>query len=177
MDNVHLSVTAVLLLYFNHPRSVGTKQLLNTHRHTDCWWDEKFVVNCSFMGLGAIPEDISLTAETVDLSYNNIKTFLCATGRNEDWMLKHLNLSNNLISDISVTAFRNLPILETLNLNGNSISTLTLHPPTPAHGSKTLGEIHRFLPALKVLSAGRNNLHAVPTGEHFKTFKDLSHKE
>ncbi|XP_042668258.1 leucine-rich repeat-containing protein 66 isoform X1 [Centrocercus urophasianus] len=164
MDNVHLSVTAVLLLYFNHPRSVGTKQLLNTHRHTDCWWDEKFVVNCSFMGLGAIPEDISLTAVTVDLSYNNIKTFLCTTGRNEDWMLKHLNLSNNLISDISVTAFRNLPILETLNLNGNSISTLTLHPPTPAHGSKTLGEIHHFLPALKVLSAGRNNLHAVPTG-------------
>ncbi|XP_019470412.1 leucine-rich repeat-containing protein 66 isoform X2 [Meleagris gallopavo] len=79
-------------------------------------------------------------------------------------MLKHLNLSNNLISEISITAFRNLPMLETLNLNGNSISTLTLDPPTPAHGSKTFGEIHHFLPALKVLSAGRNNLHAIPTG-------------
>uniref|UniRef100_A0A669P6D1 Ig-like domain-containing protein n=1 Tax=Phasianus colchicus TaxID=9054 RepID=A0A669P6D1_PHACC len=164
MDNVHLSVTAVLLLSFNRPGSVGTKQLLNTHRHTDCWWDEKFVVNCSFMGLGAIPEDISLTAVTADFSYNNIRSFLCTTERNEDWMLKHLNLSNNLISEISITAFRHLPILETLNLNGNSISTLTLDPPTSAHGSKTFGEIHHFLPALKVLSVGRNNLHAVPTG-------------
>lgn len=166
MDNIHLSVTAVLLLYFNRPGSAGTKsqQLLNTHHHTDCWWDEKFVVNCSFMGLPAVPEDLSLTAVTADLSYNNIKTFLCTTGRNEDWMLKHLNLSNNLISEISITAFRNLPILETLNLNGNSISTLTLDPPTPARVSQTFGEIHHFLPALKVLSAERNNLHAVPTG-------------
>ncbi|XP_072191810.1 leucine-rich repeat-containing protein 66 [Excalfactoria chinensis] len=162
MDKIHLSVTAVLLLYFNHPGSAGTKsqQLLNTHHRTDCWWDEKFVVNCSLMGLAAVPEDISLTAVTADFSYNNIKTFPCSTGRNEDWMLKHLNLSNNLISEISITAFRSLPVLETLNLNGNSISTLTLDPPTP----ETLGEIHHFLPALKVLSAKRNNLHAVPTG-------------
>uniref|UniRef100_A0A8C2TEJ9 Leucine rich repeat containing 66 n=1 Tax=Coturnix japonica TaxID=93934 RepID=A0A8C2TEJ9_COTJA len=155
-------VISVLLLYFNHPGSAGTKsqQLLNTHHRTDCWGDAKIVVNCSLMGLAAVPEDISLTAVTADFSYNNIKTFLCSTGRNEDWMLKHLNLSNNLMSEVSITAFRSLPMLETLNLNGNSISTLTLDPPTP----KTCGEIHHFLPALKVLSAEGNNLHAVPTG-------------
>ncbi|XP_065593101.1 leucine-rich repeat-containing protein 66 [Cyrtonyx montezumae] len=166
MDNLPLSVTAVLLLYFNHPGSAGTKsqQLLNTHHPSACWWDGKFLVNCSFVGLAAIPEDISPMAVTADLSYNNIKTFLRTAGRNEDWMLKHLNLSNNLISEISVTAFRNLPFLETLNLNGNSINTLTLDLPTPAHGSIRFGEIHHFLPALKVLSAERNNLHAVPTG-------------
>ncbi|OXB83830.1 UNVERIFIED_CONTAM: hypothetical protein H355_003042, partial [Colinus virginianus] len=179
MDNLHLSVTAVLLLCFNHPGSAGTKsqQLLNTHHPSDCWWDGKFLVNCSFMGLAAMPEDISPTAVTADLSYNNIKTFLGTTGRNEDWMLKHLNLSNNLISEISITAFRNLPFLETLNLNGNSINTLTLDLPTPAHGSKRFGEIHHFLPALEVLSAERNNLHAVPTGERFKLLNDLTHKE
>ncbi|NXJ16466.1 LRC66 protein, partial [Odontophorus gujanensis] len=131
---------------------------------SDCWWDGKFLVNCSFMGLAAMPEDVSPTAVIADLSYNNMKTFMCTTGRNEDWMLKHLNLSNNLISEISVTAFRNLPFLETLNLNGNSINILTLDLSTPAHGSKRFGEIHHFLPALKVLSAERNNLHAVPTG-------------
>ncbi|XP_021252967.1 leucine-rich repeat-containing protein 66 [Numida meleagris] len=166
MDSLHLSVAAVLLLYFNRPGSAGVKsqQLLNTHHHSDCWWDGKFLVNCSFMGLATIPEDISPTAVIADLSYNNIKTLLCTTWRNEDWMLEHLNLSNNLISEISITALRNLPVLETLNLNGNSINTLTLDLNTPGNGSKTFGEIHHFLPALKVLSAERNNLHAVPTG-------------
>ncbi|NXI74090.1 LRC66 protein, partial [Anseranas semipalmata] len=131
---------------------------------SDCWWDGKFSVNCSFTGVSTLPEDIPQTAITVDLSYNNITTFLCTNGRNEDWMLKHLNLSNNLISELPITAFRNLPILETLNLNGNSINTLTLDIPTPAHGSKTYGKVHHLLPALKVLSVERNDLDAVPRG-------------
>uniref|UniRef100_A0A8B9B8V8 Leucine rich repeat containing 66 n=1 Tax=Anser brachyrhynchus TaxID=132585 RepID=A0A8B9B8V8_9AVES len=165
MDNLHLSVVAVVL-YFNIPGSVGTKsqQLLNAHHHSDCRWDGKFSVNCSFTGLSAIPEDISQTSITADLSYNNITTLLCANGRSEDWMLKHLNLSNNLISELSVTAFRNLPVLETLNLNGNSINTLTLDIPTAACASETYGKVHHFLPALKVLSAERNHLDAVPRG-------------
>uniref|UniRef100_A0A8B9B8T8 Leucine rich repeat containing 66 n=1 Tax=Anser brachyrhynchus TaxID=132585 RepID=A0A8B9B8T8_9AVES len=129
-----------------------------------CRWDGKFSVNCSFTGLSAIPEDISQTSITADLSYNNITTLLCANGRSEDWMLKHLNLSNNLISELSVTAFRNLPVLETLNLNGNSINTLTLDIPTAACASETYGKVHHFLPALKVLSAERNHLDAVPRG-------------
>ncbi|NXC41831.1 LRC66 protein, partial [Penelope pileata] len=132
---------------------------------SDCRWDgSEFLLNCSFTGLSTVPEDLSPTAVTADLSYNNIKTFLCTNGRNEDWMLKHLNLSNNLISELSIAAFRNVPLLETLNLNGNSISTLTLDIPTPAHGSKAFGKVHRFLPALKVLSAERNRLGAVPAG-------------
>ncbi|XP_035179918.1 leucine-rich repeat-containing protein 66 [Oxyura jamaicensis] len=165
MDNLHLSVVAVVL-YFNIPGSVGTKsqQLLNAHHHSDCRWDGKFSVNCSFTGLSAIPEDISQTAITADLSYNNITTLLHTTGRNEDWMLKHLNLSNNLISELSVTAFRNLPVLETLNLNSNSINTLTLDISTAARASDTYGKVHHFLPALKVLSAERNYLDAVPRG-------------
>ncbi|XP_050566654.1 leucine-rich repeat-containing protein 66 [Cygnus atratus] len=165
MDNLHLSVVAVVL-YFHIPGSVGTKsqQLLNAHRHSDCRWDGNFSVNCSFTGLSAIPEDIPQTAITADLSYNNITTLLCANGRNEDWMLKHLNLSNNLISELSITAFRNLPALETLNLNGNSINTLTLDLPTAAHASEMYGKVHHFLPALKVLSAEKNYLDAVPRG-------------
>lgn len=175
MDNLHLSIIAVVL-YFNIPGLVGTKsqKFLNAHHHSDCRWDGKFSVNCSFAGLSAIPEAISQTALTADFSYNNITTLLCANGRNEDWMLKHLNLSNNLISELSITAFRNLPALETLNLNGNSITTLVLDIPTAAHASKTYGKIHHFLPALKVLSAERNYLSAVPRGKHLKIFKDLT---
>ncbi|KFV49754.1 Leucine-rich repeat-containing protein 66, partial [Tyto alba] len=131
---------------------------------SDCRWDGKFSLNCSFTGISAIPEDIPQTAITADFSYNNIKTFLCTNGRNEEWMLKHLNLSNNLISELSLTTCRDLPILETLNLNGNAIHTLTLDIPTPAHGSKKYGKVDHLLPALKVLLVERNKLNTVPKG-------------
>uniref|UniRef100_A0A663E2Q8 Leucine rich repeat containing 66 n=1 Tax=Aquila chrysaetos chrysaetos TaxID=223781 RepID=A0A663E2Q8_AQUCH len=160
MDNLHLSVIAVVL-FFNLPGSVEAKSqhvLLHTHHHSDCQWDGEFLLNCSFTGISTIPEDISQTAITADFSYNNIKTLLCTDGRNEKWMLKHLNLSNNLISELSLTTCRNLLVLETLNLNGNAIHTLTLDIPTPAHGSKKYGKVDRLLPALKVLSVERNNL-------------------
>ncbi|XP_009703327.1 PREDICTED: leucine-rich repeat-containing protein 66 [Cariama cristata] len=114
--------------------------------------------------MSTVPEGIPQTAITADFSYNDIKTFLCTDGRNEEWMLKHLNLSNNLISELSLTTCRNLPVLETLNLNSNAIHTLTLDIPTPAHGSEKYGKVDRFLPALKVLSVERNNLNAVPRG-------------
>ncbi|KFZ46862.1 Leucine-rich repeat-containing protein 66, partial [Antrostomus carolinensis] len=131
---------------------------------SDCRWDGEFSVNCSFTGISAVPEDVSQTAVTADFSYNNIKTFLCTDGRNETWMLKHLNLSNNLISELSLTTCRNLPVLETLNLDGNAIHTFALDIATPAQGSKKYGEGCCPLPALKVLSVERNNLNAVPRG-------------
>ncbi|NWH18450.1 LRC66 protein, partial [Grus americana] len=131
---------------------------------SDCRWDGEFSANCSFTGVSTIPEDVSQTATTADFSYNNIKTFMHTDERNDEWMLKHLNLSNNLISELSLTAFRNLPILETLNLNGNAIHTLTLDIPTPARESKKQGKSCHLLPALKVLSVEKNNLHAVPRG-------------
>ncbi|KGL75049.1 Leucine-rich repeat-containing protein 66, partial [Tinamus guttatus] len=130
---------------------------------SDCWWDGNFIVNCSFTGISAIPEDITPTVLTADLSYNNITTLLRATGGNPEWMLKHLNLSNNLISELSfATTFRNLPSLETLNLNGNALSTLTLGP--PAHTAHGDGEASRLLPALKVLAVERNSLNRIPQG-------------
>ncbi|XP_010131137.1 PREDICTED: leucine-rich repeat-containing protein 66 [Buceros rhinoceros silvestris] len=166
MDNLHLSVITVIL-YFNLLGSVRTKSqqiVLDVHRHSDCWWDGEFLLNCSFTGISTVPEDIPQTSVTADFSYNNIKTFLCTDRRNEEWMLKHLNLSNNLISKLSLTTCRNLPVLETLNLNDNAIHTLTLDIPTPAHGSNEYRKVHRLLPALKVLSVERNNLNTVPRG-------------
>ncbi|RMC14111.1 hypothetical protein DUI87_09200 [Hirundo rustica rustica] len=166
MDNLHLHVIAVVL-YFNLHGSVGTKSqqiLPATHRHSLCRWDGQFLLNCSFTRISTIPEDISQIAVTADLSYNNIKTFVCSDGRNEEWMLKHLNLSNNLISELTLSTCTNLPILETLNLNGNAIHTLTLDMPTPAHGSKKYSIADRLLPALKALSVERNNLNTVPRG-------------
>ncbi|NXI18736.1 LRC66 protein, partial [Irena cyanogastra] len=129
---------------------------------SECRWDGLLVLNCSFTKISTIPEDISQIAVTADLSYNKIKTFVCSDGRNEEWMLKHLNLSNNLISELSLTTCTNLPILETLNLSGNAIHTLTLD--IPARGSKRYSIVDRLLPALKVLSVERNNLNTVPRG-------------
>ncbi|XP_074760884.1 leucine-rich repeat-containing protein 66 isoform X1 [Athene noctua] len=166
MDNFHLSVIAVIL-YFSLPGLVGTKSqqiLLDTHHYSDCRWDGEFLLNCSFTGISTIPEDVLQTAITADFSYNNIQTFLCTDGRNEERILKHLNLSNNLISELSLSTCRNLPVLETLNLNGNAIHTLTLDIPMPAHGSKKYRKVDHLLPALKVLSVERNNLNTVPRG-------------
>ncbi|NXH38423.1 LRC66 protein, partial [Dicaeum eximium] len=131
---------------------------------SECRWDRQFLLNCSFTRISTIPEDTSKIAVTADLSYNNIKTFVCSDGRNEEWMLKHLNLSNNMISELTLNTCTNLPILETLNLNGNAIHTLTLDMPTPVHGSKKYNIVDRLLPALKVLSVERNNLNTVPRG-------------
>ncbi|XP_010209718.1 PREDICTED: leucine-rich repeat-containing protein 66 [Tinamus guttatus] len=165
MDILHPSVIAALL-YFILPGSLETNSHLspsNSSHHSDCWWDGNFIVNCSFTGISAIPEDITPTVLTADLSYNNITTLLRATGGNPEWMLKHLNLSNNLISELSfATTFRNLPSLETLNLNGNALSTLTLGP--PAHTAHGDGEASRLLPALKVLAVERNSLNRIPQG-------------
>ncbi|NWH62667.1 LRC66 protein, partial [Geococcyx californianus] len=131
---------------------------------SDCRWDGEFIVNCSFTRVSAIPEDVPQTATTADFSYNSIRTFMCTGGRNEEWMLKHLNLSNNLISELSLITFRNLPVLETLNLNDNAIHTLTLDIPTPPQGFKKYGKGYSLLPALKVLSVERNNLNTIPKG-------------
>ncbi|NWS66031.1 LRC66 protein, partial [Crotophaga sulcirostris] len=131
---------------------------------SDCWWDGEFLVNCSFTRVSAIPENVPQTATTADFSYNNIKTFTCTGGRNEEWMLKHLNLSNNLISELSLTTFRNLPVLETLNLNDNVIHTLTMDIPMPPHGFKNYGKDCCLLPALKFLLVERNNLNTIPRG-------------
>ncbi|NXD76009.1 LRC66 protein, partial [Halcyon senegalensis] len=131
---------------------------------SDCRWNGRFFLNCSSTGVSTVPEEVSQMAVTADFSYNNIKTFLCTDGRNEECMLKHLNLSNNLITELSLTTCRNLAVLETLNLNGNAIHTLTLDIPMPAYGSNKYGTVDRLLPALKVLSVERNNLNTVPRG-------------
>ncbi|NWU74881.1 LRC66 protein, partial [Onychorhynchus coronatus] len=131
---------------------------------SECQWDGEFLLNCSFTRISTIPEDTSRTAIVADLSYNNIKIFLCTDGRNEEWMLKHLNLSNNLISELFLTTCTNLPVLETLNLNDNAIHTLTLDTPVPPPESKTHRIVDHILPALKVLSVERNNLNTVPRG-------------
>ncbi|NXY42155.1 LRC66 protein, partial [Ceuthmochares aereus] len=131
---------------------------------SDCQWDGKFLVNCSFTRISTVPEDVPQTATKADFSCNNITTFTCTDGRNEKWMLKHPNLSNNLISELSLTAFRNLPVLETVNLNDNAIHTLTPDVPMPLCGFKKYGKGCCLLPILKVLSSERNNLNTVPRG-------------
>ncbi|NWW84666.1 LRC66 protein, partial [Rhynochetos jubatus] len=129
-----------------------------------CRWEGESFLNCSFTGMSTVPEDASPTAILADFSHNNIKTFLCTDGRKEEWALKHLNLSNNLISELSLTTCGNFPVLETLNLNGNAIRTLTLDTPMPTRGSKAYGEVDGLLPALKVLSVESNNLNRIPRG-------------
>ncbi|NXG50063.1 LRC66 protein, partial [Psilopogon haemacephalus] len=131
---------------------------------SDCWWAGELWFNCSLTGVAALPEDMPQTAVTADLSYNTIKTFPCPDGGKAEWTLKHLNLSHNLISEVTLATCSSFPGLETLNLNGNSIHSLTLGVPTPALGFNERGKVECLLPALKVLSVEGNKLSRVPRG-------------
>uniref|UniRef100_A0A8C8SKI1 Uncharacterized protein n=1 Tax=Pelusios castaneus TaxID=367368 RepID=A0A8C8SKI1_9SAUR len=80
-----------------------------------------------------IPADKAQSRTIVDLSFNNTTILLWSNWRNEKWNRKHLNLSHNLISELSLNNFRNLPLWASLNLSGNTIHYITLDIHKPAH--------------------------------------------
>ncbi|XP_019408388.1 PREDICTED: leucine-rich repeat-containing protein 66 [Crocodylus porosus] len=168
MANFYLSVMA-LVLFLNYTGSSGFKSQETSFGipyNSKCWWDGKFLMNCSFTGKSAIPTDISPTVTVLDLSYNTISVLLWSNWRDEEWNIKHLNLSNNLISELHLDSFRNLPFLETLNLNGNIIYYIVLDICKSEDWSEEHGKVYTYslLPFLKVLAIERNNLSAIPRG-------------
>ncbi|XP_057665439.1 protein slit isoform X2 [Diorhabda carinulata] len=77
-------------------------------------------VDCSRRGLNAVPRNIPLDTERLDLQGNNI-TILYESDFQDLGKLKILQLSDNLIGTIQKDAFQDLVNLERLRLNGNSI--------------------------------------------------------
>ncbi|XP_006019095.3 leucine-rich repeat-containing protein 66 isoform X1 [Alligator sinensis] len=168
MANSYLSVMALVLL-LNYTGSSGFKSQetgFGIPYNSKCRWDGTFLMNCSFTGKSTTPTDISPTVTVLDLSYNTISVLLWSNWRNEEWNIKHLNLSNNLISEFHLDSFRNLPFLETLNLNGNVIHYVVLDICKSEDWSEKHRKVYTYglLPFLKVLAIERNNLSAIPRG-------------
>lgn len=107
--------------------------------------------------------------ETLDLSYNNIKSVTVFPYMN----IKYLNLSNNIIEQIEDGAFTNLTQLVVLDLSNNHLTTNNLKPES-LHGGYSPTEFQPLL-ALKVLKLGNNNLHSLNKDlfEHTPALEEL----
>ncbi|XP_068961318.1 leucine-rich repeat-containing protein 66 [Petaurus breviceps papuanus] len=166
MKSSYLNViTVVLSLYFT--RTAATKsRKLDILSDSRCRWNGDLLMDCSFTGKSDIPVAIPQTATTVDLSYNSIRVLSVSNMKKEDWTIKHLNLSNNRISELTFSSFMCFPSLETLNLSDNGIHSISLD--LQRHSS-LLGKCQRkgfrnVFTSLKVLSIQRNHLNATPEG-------------
>ncbi|XP_036620783.1 leucine-rich repeat-containing protein 66 [Trichosurus vulpecula] len=166
MKSSYLDVIAVVLsLYFT--RTAATKSRKpDILSDSGCRWNGDLLMDCSFTGKSDIPMAIPQTVTTVDLSYNSIRALSVSNKKKEDWTIKHLNLSNNRISELTFSSFMCFPSLETLNLSDNGIYSISLD--LQRHSS-LLGKCQRkgfrnVFTSLKVLSIQRNHLNATPGG-------------
>ncbi|XP_012381459.3 leucine-rich repeat-containing protein 66 [Dasypus novemcinctus] len=134
--------------------------------NSECQWNGYPLMNCSFTGKHAMHVDISQSATTVDKSFNFIRLLLQSHMKQEEWKIKHLDLSNNRLSKITLTTLAYLHNLEILNLSNNAIYSISLDP--PSHKSSWVkrhrSSVRNGLPFLKVLILQRNKLSDTPKG-------------
>ncbi|XP_062069820.1 leucine-rich repeat-containing protein 66 [Lepus europaeus] len=133
---------------------------------SECQWNEYLQTNCSFAGNHHLPAEGSQTAAAVDVSFNFFRVLLQCHRRKEEWEIKHLDLSNSLLSKTALSPLRCAPALEILNLSSNAIRSISWGLPSPrSSGVKHHGSGFRTgLLLLKVLILQRNQLSNTPTG-------------
>ena len=82
------------------------------------------LVNCSFLGLSEVPENLPLNTEQLLLAHNDIKRIGRGAFRELNASLKYLDLADNHITDIDKEAFQALHQLDTLLLERNGPSNV-----------------------------------------------------
>ncbi|XP_039701118.1 leucine-rich repeat-containing protein 66 [Pteropus medius] len=165
MKNLCFRVIAIAIsLYFPGTMTNPTRKssiLFNS----ECQWNGYLLTNCSFTGKPDTSVDISQTAATVDVNYNFFRVLLQFPTKNE-WNIKHLDLSNNLISKITINPRAHLHALEILTLNNNAIHAILLALPSPKSSSMKhqRSNLRNGLLFLKFLILQRNKLSDIPEG-------------
>ncbi|XP_008585265.1 PREDICTED: leucine-rich repeat-containing protein 66 [Galeopterus variegatus] len=134
--------------------------------NSECQWNEYLLANCSFTAKHDIPVDISQTAAKVDVSFSFFRVLLQSHMKKEDWKIKCLDLSNNLISKITLSPLTYLHALEILNLSNNAIHSIPLDLPRPKFLFVKCyrSSFRSGLPFLRVLILRRNKLIYIPKG-------------
>ncbi|XP_058921776.1 leucine-rich repeat-containing protein 66 [Kogia breviceps] len=158
-------VTMVIGLYFTGTMTnpSGKSSILF---NSECQWNGYLLTNCSFAGKHEIPVDISQIVATVDVSSSFFRVLLQTHRKKEEWNIKHLDLSNNLISKITLSSLAHFHALEILNLSNNAIHSVSLD----LLNFKSLwvkrhrGSSRNGLPFLKLLILQRNKLSDIPKG-------------
>ncbi|XP_058402308.1 leucine-rich repeat-containing protein 66-like [Diceros bicornis minor] len=136
--------------------------------NSECQWNGHHLTNCSFTGNREIPVDISQTAATVDVNSSFFRVRFQSHTKKEEWNIKHLDLSNNLISRITLSTLAHLHALEILNLSNNTICSVSVDL---ANLKSSWVKHHRSslrngLPFLKLLILQRNKLSDIPKGKY-----------
>ncbi|KAL4679740.1 hypothetical protein H8959_009390 [Pygathrix nigripes] len=152
-------ITIVIGLYFTGIMTNASRKS-NILFNSECQWNEYVLTNCSFTGKHDIPVDIPQTAATVDVSFNFFRVILQFHMKKEEWKIKHLDLSNNLISKITLSPFAYLHALEVLNLSNNTVHCLSLDLLSPKSSwvKRHRSSFRNRFPLLKVLILQRNKL-------------------
>ncbi|XP_069313097.1 leucine-rich repeat-containing protein 66 [Eulemur rufifrons] len=157
-------ITIVIGLYFTGTMTNPSRKssiLFNS----ECQWSAYLLTNCSFTGKHDIPVDTSQIAATVSVSLSFFRVLLQPHTK-EEWKIKHLDLSNNLISKITLSPLAYVRTLEVLNLSDNAIHSISLDLPGPksSRAKRHKSSFTNGLPCLKVLILQRNKLTDAPKG-------------
>ncbi|XP_077613853.1 leucine-rich repeat-containing protein 66 [Crocuta crocuta] len=166
MKNLHFRVVTMLigLLFTGTMTSPSRKSSISFD--SECQRKGYLLTNCSFTGKHDTPVDRPQTAATVDTSANFFRALLQSHIKKEDCSIKHLDLSNHLISQITLSPLAHFHDLEILNLSNNSISSISLDLPslTSPRWKCHRSSLRHGLPFLKLLILQRNKLSDIPKG-------------
>ncbi|MEE6462074.1 hypothetical protein FKM82_001481 [Ascaphus truei] len=132
--------------------------------YSECRWDELHSLNCSLTGMTGLPDLASQAASMLDLSRHPTGTLFWPESTGREWIIKHLDLSNNRISTLHLRVFYNCSALETLNANENRIHRVFLKGTMRPSKQSVKSSSDEFLTSLKALLLEKNRLKAVPKG-------------
>ncbi|XP_045848889.1 leucine-rich repeat-containing protein 66 isoform X2 [Meles meles] len=174
MKNLHFRVLTMLTgLYF-------TGTMTNPSRKGSILFSlacqrNGHLTNCSFTGKHDTPVDMPQPAATLDASASFLRDLVQSRVR-KGWNIKHLDLSNNHISNISLSPLAHFHTLEILNLSNSSIHSLSLDLPSAKSwwGTRHRSSGRHGLPFLKLLILQRNKLTDIPKGlQNLKSLQSL----
>ncbi|KAK2507750.1 hypothetical protein MC885_004614 [Smutsia gigantea] len=118
-------ITMVIGLYFTGTVTSPSRQT-SILFNSQCQWNGYLLTIRSFTGKYDPPVHISQTAARVDVSSSFFRVLLQCHTKKGEWNIKHLDLSNNLISKITLSPLEYLHALEILNLSNNAIYYISL---------------------------------------------------
>ncbi|XP_006894238.1 PREDICTED: leucine-rich repeat-containing protein 66 [Elephantulus edwardii] len=140
-----------------------TSRTSNIVFSSECQGEVYLLTNCSVTRNSAIQVNISQTLVTADTSFNFFRLFLWSN-MEEEWNIKHLDLSNNVIPKITFSVLVCLRGLEILNLSNNAIHSISLEEQSHRCSWAKHPWSRHYLPSLKVLLLQRNKLSDTPKG-------------
>ncbi|XP_037685714.1 leucine-rich repeat-containing protein 66 isoform X2 [Choloepus didactylus] len=166
MKNLYFRVISIVIgLCFTGTMS-NTLRKSNILSNSECQWNGYLLMNCSFIGKHNVSVDVSQKGASVDISFNFIRLPLRSNMKQKEWKIKHLDLSNSVLSKITLSTLAYLHVLEILNLSNNAIYSISLE--LPRHKSLWMkhhrSSFRNRLPFLKVLILQRNKLSDTPKG-------------